>query len=130
MSKKRFYGTGKRKTSIARLYLTPGTGIIVVNKKQFEVYFPQEIQRMVIVQPLDATGNLNKFDMAVTVKGGGPSGQVGAVRHALSRALLQLNADYRKPLNKNGYLTRDARKVERKKPGRRKARKKSQYSKR
>lgn len=85
---------------------------------------------MIILQPMDATGNIGKFDIQVTVKGGGSSGQAGAVRHSLARALLALNPDYRKPLNRGGYLTRDARKVERKKYGHRKARKKSQYSKR
>lgn len=129
-AKKRFYGTGKRKTSIARVYLSPGTGLIRVNEREFENYFPTETHRMVILQPMEATGNTGKFDMSVSVEGGGPSGQAGAVRHALSRALLLLNQDYRKPLNKNGFLTRDAREVERKKAGRRKARKRSQYSKR
>lgn len=130
MSRKRFYGTGRRKTSVARLYITPGDGIVIVNNTEFEAYFPREIQRMVILQPMDSTGNIGKFDILVNVKGGGSTGQAGAVRHALSRALLSLNHDYRKPLRRGGFLTRDARKVERKKYGHLKARKKSQYSKR
>lgn len=130
MSKKRFYGTGRRKTSIARLYITPGEGIIFVNRVNFEQYFPRDTLRMIILQPMESTGNIGKFDLAINVKGGGNSGQAGAIRHALARALLSLNPDYRKPLNRGGYLTRDARKVERKKYGHRKARKKSQYSKR
>ncbi|MBF0104267.1 MAG: 30S ribosomal protein S9 [Deltaproteobacteria bacterium] len=130
MSRKRFYGTGRRKTSVARLYITPGEGFVVVNNRLFEQYFPREVQRMVILQPMDSTGNLSKFDIRVTVAGGGPSGQAGAIRHALARALLSLNQDYRKPLRRGGFLTRDARKVERKKYGHLKARKKGQYSKR
>jgi small subunit ribosomal protein S9 len=130
MSIKRFFGTGRRKTSVARLYLTPGDGKILVNSRNFETYFPRETLRMMILQPVESTGNAGKFDMTINVKGGGLSGQAGAVRHAVSRALLTLNPDYRKPLNKGGFLTRDSREVERKKYGHRKARKKSQYSKR
>jgi len=130
VSKKRFYGTGRRKTSVARLYITPGDGEIYINKVIFETYFPRETQRMIILQPMDATGNIGKFNLKINVKGGGITGQAGACRHALARALLALNPDYRKPLNRGGFLTRDARKVERKKYGHRKARKKSQYSKR
>lgn len=129
-SRKRFYGTGRRKTAVARLYLTPGKGDFLVNKVVIETYFPRETLRMIILQPMETTGNIGKFDVHVNVKGGGPAGQAGAVRHSLSRALLSLNPDYRKPLNRNGFLTRDARKVERKKYGHRKARKRSQYSKR
>ena len=127
---KRFYGLGRRKSAVARLYLTPGTGQILVNKRDFENYFSNETLRMIIMQPIDSTGNNGKFDIKVNVKGGGPAGQAGAVRHAVARALLALNPDYRKPLNKGGFLTRDSRKVERKKYGHRKARKKSQFSKR
>lgn len=127
---KRFYGVGRRKSSIARLYLTPGEGSILVNKKSFNDYFGRETLRMLIMQPIEATGNSSKFDIVINVRGGGLSGQAGAVRHGVSRALLALNPDYRKPLNKNGFLTRDPRRVERKKYGHRKARKKSQYSKR
>lgn len=130
MSLKRFFGTGRRKTSVARLYLTPGDGKILVNSRNFETYFPRETLRMMILQPVESTGNAGKFDMTINVKGGGLSGQAGAVRHAVSRALLTLNPDYRKPLNKGGFLTRDSRKVERKMYGHRKSRKKSQYSKR
>lgn len=127
---KRFIGLGRRKTSIARLYLTPGEGKISVNKRDFENYFPRETLRMLILQPVEATGNIGKFDIMVNVIGGGKSGQAGAVRHGVARALLALNQDYRKPLNKGGFLTRDSREVERKKYGHRKARRKSQYSKR
>lgn len=130
MSVKRFSGTGRRKTSVARLQLTPGDGKIVVNSRDFETYFPRETLRMMILQPVESTGNAGKFDMSINVKGGGLSGQAGAVRHAVARALLTLNPDYRKPLNKGGFLTRDSRAVERKKYGHRKARKRSQYSKR
>lgn len=129
-STKRFAGVGRRKTSVARLFLTPGDGKIVVNKRAFEDYFNRETLRMLILQPVEATGNVGKFDIVVNVNGGGKSGQAGAVRHGVARALLLLNQDYRKPLNKGGFLTRDSRKVERKKYGHRKARKKSQYSKR
>lgn len=127
---KRFIGVGKRKNAIARLYLLAGSGKITVNKRGFENYFPRETLRMMILQPMEATGNIGKFDVFVNVQGGGLSGQAGAVRHGISRALLSLNPDYRKPLNKGKFLTRDARKVERKKYGHRKARKVSQYSKR
>lgn len=127
---KRFTGLGRRKTSIARLYLTPGDGKIQVNRRDFEHYFARETLRMLIMQPVEATGNVGKFDIMVNVKGGGKAGQAGAVRHGVARALLALNQDYRKPLNKGGFLTRDSREVERKKYGHRKARKKSQYSKR
>lgn len=127
---KRFYGTGRRKSSVARLYLTPGDGNILVNKRQANDYFGRETLRMIIMQPVEATGNLGKFNIVVNVKGGGLSGQAGAVRHGIARALLVLNPDYRKPLNKGGFLTRDSREVESKKYGHRKARKKSQYSKR
>lgn len=127
---KRFIGLGRRKSSVARLYLTPGEGKISVNKRDFENYFPRETLRMLILQPVEATGNIGKFDIMVNVNGGGLSGQAGAVRHGVARALLALNQDYRKPLNKGGFLTRDSREVERKKYGHRKARRKSQYSKR
>ena len=99
MSLKRFFGVGRRKSSVARLYMTPGDGKIEINSRGFENYFPRESLRMMILQPVESTGNLNKFDITVNVKGGGLSGQAGAVRHAMSRALLTLNPDYRKPLN-------------------------------
>lgn len=130
VSKKRFYGVGKRKTSIARIYVMPGEGKMVVNERPLEEYFGRDVLRMIIAQPMEVTGNAGKFDIMVRVEGGGPTGQAHAIRHGLSRALLSLNPDYRKPLNRNGYLTRDARKVERKKYGHRKARRSSQFSKR
>lgn len=127
---KRFFGVGKRKASIARLYITPGTGDVIVNDRPMDNYFGRATLRMVLLQPMDVTGNLGKFNVVAAVFGGGPAGQASAIRHGLAKALLSLNPDYRKPLNRNGFLTRDARKVERKKYGRRKARKRSQYSKR
>ncbi len=127
---KRFFGTGKRKNSIARLYLTPGQGEIVVNTRNWEDYFGRPTLRMIILQPMEVTGNIGKFDVRINVFGGGLSGQAYAVRHGIAKALLTLNPDYRKPLNRNGFLTRDSRIVERKKTGHRKARKRSQYSKR
>lgn len=129
-TQKRFVGVGRRKTSVARLFITPGNGQILVNRVPYEQYFGRETLRMIIQQPMEATGNAGKFDISVNVKGGGLSGQAGAIRHSLARALLRLNADYRKPLNRGGFLTRDPRKVERKKYGHRKSRKRSQYSKR
>lgn len=127
---KRFFGVGKRKTSVARLYLTPGAGAMTVNNRPWEDYFGRSTLRMVILQPMEVTGNVGKFDATINVFGGGLAGQATAVRHAIARALLTLNPDYRKPLNRSGFLTRDSRKVERKKYGHRKARKRSQYSKR
>ena len=127
---KRFFGVGKRKSAVARLYLSPGTGEILVNERPFEQYFGRATLRMVILQPMEVTGNVGKFNVTATVFGSGPSGQAQALRHGISKALLSLNPDYRKPLHKNGYLTRDSRKVERKKYGHRKARKSTQYSKR
>lgn len=127
---KRFFGVGKRKTAIARLYITPGDGAITVNGRPMDAYFGREILRILIVQPMEVTGNIGKFNIVVSVNGGGPSGQAEAIRHGVARALLTLNPDYRKPLNRSGFLTRDSRKVERKKYGHRKARKSSQYSKR
>ena len=127
---KRFFGVGKRKSAVARLYLSPGTGEILVNQRPFEQYFGRATLRMVILQPMEVTGNLGKFNVNATIFGSGPSGQAQALRHGISKALLSLNPDYRKPLHTNGYLTRDSRKVERKKYGHRKARKSTQYSKR
>jgi small subunit ribosomal protein S9 len=129
-SAKRFFGVGKRKSSIARLYITPGDGDVKVNKRAFAEYFPREALRHIVLQPMDVTGNMEKFDIQVNVRGGGVSAQAQAVRHALAKALLALNQDYRKPLNKNGFLTRDPRRVERKKYGHRKARRSTQFSKR
>jgi small subunit ribosomal protein S9 len=125
-----FYSTGKRKTSIARVKLHPGEGKIVVNEKPAEEYFGRQTLQMVIREPFEVTGTLNKFDIEASVYGGGSSGQAGAVRHGIARALLTMNADLRKPLKNAGFLTRDAREKERRKVGRRKARRRPQYSKR
>ena len=126
----RFYGTGRRKTSIARVWIKPGAGRIVVNKRAFEEYFPRETLRMIIAQPLAITNTVGQFDLLVTVKGGGPTGQAGAVRHGLARALARFDEKLRQPLKKAGLLTRDPRARERKKYGQPGARQKFQYSKR
>jgi len=125
-----YYGTGRRKTSVARVYLRPGSGKIVVNRRDFEDYFPNQVLKMVIRQPLLLTETADKFDILVNVDGGGPSGQAGAIRHGISRALLEYNGELRPQLKAVGFLTRDARKVERKKYGQPKARKRFQFSKR
>jgi small subunit ribosomal protein S9 len=125
-----FTATGKRKTSIARVRLSPGDGKIVVNKKTYEEYFGRPTLLMAVDRPFEVTGTKGKFDVKVNVRGGGPAGQAEAVRHAISRALLTMNADLRKPLKNDGLLTRDAREKERRKVGRRKARRRPQYSKR
>jgi small subunit ribosomal protein S9 len=126
----RFYATGRRKTSVARVWIRPGAGRIVVNRRAFEDYFPRETLRMIIAQPLEVTSTLGQFDVFVTVGGGGPSGQAGAVRHGLSRALARFDEKFRLPLKKAGLLTRDPRMRERKKYGQPGARQKFQYSKR
>ena len=126
----RFYATGRRKTSVARVWIRPGSGRIVVNRRAFEVYFPRETLRMIISQPLEVTSTVGQFDMYVTVGGGGPTGQAGAVRHGLSRALARFDEKFRLPLKKAGLLTRDPRMRERKKYGQPGARQKFQYSKR
>jgi small subunit ribosomal protein S9 len=125
-----YYGTGRRKTSVARVYLRPGSGKIVVNRRDFEEYFPNQVLKMVIRQPLLLTETADKFDILVNVDGGGPTGQAGAIRHGISRALLEYNGELRPQLKAVGFLTRDARKVERKKYGQPKARKRFQFSKR
>jgi small subunit ribosomal protein S9 len=125
-----YYGTGRRKTSVARVYLRPGSGKIVVNRRDFDEYFPNQVLKMVIRQPLLLTETADKFDILVNVDGGGPSGQAGAIRHGISRALLEYNGELRPQLKAVGFLTRDARKVERKKSGQPKARKRFQFSKR
>jgi len=125
-----YYGTGRRKTAVARVYLRPGSGKIVVNHRDFDEFFPNQVLKMVIRQPLLVTETADKFDILVNVVGGGPSGQAGAIRHGISRALLEFNAELRPKLKSVGFLTRDARKVERKKPGQPKARKRFQFSKR
>lgn len=130
MADTQYYGTGRRKTSTARVYLRPGSGSIQVNRKPFEVYFPNEALRMVIRQPLQLTETANKFDLLVNVGGGGPAGQAGAIRHGLTRALLEFNSDLRPTLKQAGLITRDPRIKERKKYGQKGARKRFQFSKR
>jgi len=125
-----YYGTGRRKTSVARVYLRPGSGKIVVNKRDFDEYFPNQVLKMVIRQPLLLTETADKFDILINVNGGGQTGQAGAIRHGISRALLEFNGELRPQLKAVGFLTRDARKVERKKYGQPKARKRFQFSKR
>jgi len=125
-----YYGTGRRKTAVARVYLRPGSGKIVVNRRDFDEFFPNRVLKMVIRQPLLLTETADKFDILVNVVGGGTSGQAGAIRHGISRALLEFNSELRPKLKSVGFLTRDARKVERKKPGQPKARKRFQFSKR
>lgn len=125
-----YYGTGRRKTSTARVYLRPGTGEIRVNRKAFDQYFPNQALRMVIRQPLTLTDTGSKFDIVVNVAGGGPAGQAGAVRHGITRALMEFNADLRPALKDAGLVTRDPRAKERKKYGQKGARKRFQFSKR
>ena len=125
-----YYGTGRRKTSTARVYLRPGTGEIKVNRKTFDDYFPNQALRMVIRQPLTLTDTASKFDIVVNVAGGGPAGQAGAVRHGITRALMEFNADLRPALKDAGLVTRDPRQKERKKYGQKGARKRFQFSKR
>lgn len=125
-----YYGTGRRKTSTARVYIRPGSGDITVNRRPFENYFPNEALRMIIRQPLSLTDTLGKFDILVNVDGGGTAGQAGAVRHGITRALMEFNADLRPSLKKAGLVTRDPRQKERKKYGQKGARKRFQFSKR
>ena len=124
------YGTGRRKTSTARVFLSTGTGRILVNKRPLDEYFGRETARMVVRQPLEVTEAIERFDVNVTVSGGVGSGQAGAIRHGIARALVDYDETLRQPLRQAGLLTRDAREVERKKIGLRKARKRPQYSKR
>jgi small subunit ribosomal protein S9 len=126
----RFYATGRRKTSVGRVWIRPGAGRIVVNRRAFDDYFPRETLRMIIAQPLEVTSTVGQFDVFATVRGGGPSGQAGAVRHGLARALARFDEKFRGPLKKAGLLTRDPRMRERKKYGQPGARQKFQYSKR
>jgi small subunit ribosomal protein S9 len=121
---------GRRKTSVARIYMTPGKGEITVNKKDVAVYFPVDIMQIIVKQPLTTVEATDKFDIKVNVDGGGIKGQAEAIRLAISRALCEVDEEHRPALKKEGFLTRDARMVERKKPGRKKARKKFQFSKR
>ena len=125
-----YYGTGRRKTSTARVYLRPGSGSITVNRREFNSYFPNEALQMIIRQPLRLTETAAKFDILVNVKGGGTAGQAGAVRHGITRALMEFNADLRPALKKAGLVTRDPRQKERKKYGQKGARKRFQFSKR
>ncbi len=130
MSQEQHYGTGRRKTSVARVFLRPGSGKFEVNGRDFETYFPNEVLKMVVRQPLELTETVGKFDITATVKGGGSSGQAGALRHGISRALLDHDAELRETLKAEGFLTRDSRKKERKKYGQKGARARYQFSKR
>lgn len=130
MADTQFYGTGRRKTSAARVFLTAGSGNISINDRAIDVYFGREVARMIIRQPFEIVDMVNKFDMKITVNGGGNFGQAGAIRHGIARALLQYDENLRSPLRQAGFLTRDARQVERKKVGLHKARKRPQFSKR
>ncbi|MDR3427198.1 30S ribosomal protein S9 [Silvimonas sp.] len=127
---KYYYGTGRRKSAVARVFLAKGTGNIVVNGKPLDQYFARETGRMVVRQPLQITENLEAFDILVNVVGGGETGQAGALRHGITRALIDFNADLKPALKAAGLVTRDAREVERKKVGFRKARRRKQFSKR
>ena len=124
------YGTGRRKTATARVYMKPGTGRIIVNKRSLDEFFGRETGRMIVRQPLEAVQLASKFDITVQVDGGGITGQAGAIRHGITRALMEYDESLRKTLRDAGFVTRDAREVERKKVGRRKARRGPQYSKR
>ncbi len=130
MAKAANYGTGRRKKSIARVYLTPGTGNITINKRDIDEYFGMETLKVIVRQPLVATDNVDKFDVKVTVRGGGTTGQAGAIRHGIARALITVDNDFRPVLKKAGYLTRDPRMKERKKYGLKGARRAPQFSKR
>ncbi len=125
-----YVGTGRRKRSIARVKLVPGSGRILVNERDIDNYFPRETLRMIIRQPLQITGTISKYDVVAKVTGGGDSGQAGALRHGIARALVELSADLKPKLKKEGLLTRDPREVERKKYGQKGARKRFQFSKR
>ena len=130
MSEEVFYSTGRRKSSTARVFLRRGTGNIVINNRSLEKYFGRETGRMIVQQPLDTVEMAKNVDINVTVSGGGISGQAGAIRHAITRALIEYDETLRKPLRQAGFVTRDAREVERKKVGLHKSRKRPQYSKR
>lgn len=124
------YGTGRRKSAVARVFIKPGKGEIIVNDKPIDVFFSRETGRMVVRQPLELTDTVGKFDIMVNVSGGGESGQAGAVRHGITRALIDYDATLKPTLSQAGLVTRDAREVERKKVGLRKARRRKQFSKR
>lgn len=130
MSVTQYYGTGRRKTSTARVFIQNGGGNITVNKRSLDQYFGREVARMIVRQPLELVELADKFDINVTVEGGGSFGQAGAIRHGITRALMDYDESLRGTLRRAGYVTRDAREVERKKVGLRKARKRPQYSKR
>ena len=130
MADTQYYGTGRRKTSTARVYLRNGSGDITVNKRPLDTYFGRQVARMIVRQPLEVAELVDKFDIQISVAGGGSFGQAGAIRHGITRALLEYDENLRSPLRQAGVVTRDAREVERKKVGLRKARKKPQFSKR
>ena len=130
MADNQYYGTGRRKTSSARVFMSKGSGNITINNRAIDQYFGREVARMIVRQPLETVEMVEQFDLNITVKGGGSFGQAGAIRHGLARALLQYDENLRSPLRQAGFLTRDAREVERKKVGLHKARKRPQFSKR
>ena len=130
MATAKYYGTGRRKSSVARVYLVPGTGKVTINKEDMDKYFGLETLKVIVRQPLELTGTADKFDVLVNVKGGGYTGQAGAIRHGIARALLTVDEEYRPALKKAGFLTRDPRMKERKKYGLKAARRAPQFSKR
>jgi len=130
MAEQTYYSTGRRKSSSARVFLKRGSGSITINNRSLDTYFGRETGRMIVRQPLETVNMLNQFDINITVTGGGISGQAGAIRHGITRALIEYDGSLRKPLRQAGFVTRDAREVERKKVGLHKARKRPQYSKR
>ncbi len=130
MADTQYYGTGRRKTSAARVFLKSGSGVITVNERPLDNYFGRKVAQMIVRQPFETTETVEKFDAHITVAGGGSFGQAGAIRHGIARALVEYDEELRSPLRRAGYLTRDARAVERKKIGLHKARKRPQYSKR
>ena len=130
MAATQYYGTGRRKTSTARVFLNDGSGKITINNRSIEDYFGREVARMIVRQPLELVDMVEKFDANITVRGGGGFGQAGAIRHGITRALMEYDETLRQPLRQAGFVTRDAREVERKKVGLRKARKRPQFSKR
>lgn len=130
MAVNQYYGTGRRKSSSARVFMKQGTGSIVINKRTLDQYFGRDTSRMIVMQPLELLDIVGKFDLYITVKGGGISGQAGAIRHGITRALMEYDESLRSQLRQAGFVTRDAREVERKKVGLRKARRRPQFSKR
>ncbi len=130
MAEQQYYGTGRRKSSTARVFIKPGSGAIEVNGRPLDEYFGRETSRMVVRQPLETVDATEKFDIRVTVNGGGNTGQAGAIRHGITRALMAYDEELRRPLRQAGFVTRDAREVERKKVGLHKARRATQFSKR